>query len=54
MNCIGVRQTSEPEKSHSTGEFVIVLKFDDHMLHRLASSLLNVIRQVGRQMKIPV
>ena len=48
------RQTLEPEKAHPTGEFVIVAKFGDHVLHRLASSLSNVIRQVGRQMKIPV
>ena len=25
------RQTSEPEKAHSTGEFVIVAKFGDHV-----------------------
>jgi len=43
------RQTSEPEKAHSTGEFVIVAKFGDHVLCRLAFSLLNVIRQAGRQ-----
>ena len=48
------RQTSEPEKAHPTGEFVIVAKFGDHVLRRLASSLSNVIRQVGRQTKIPV
>ena len=29
-----------------TGEFVIVAKFGDHVLYRLASSLSNVIRQV--------
>ena len=39
-------QTSEPKKAHSTGEFVIVAKFGDHVLYHLASSLLNVIRQV--------
>jgi len=48
----------EPEKAHSTGEFVIVTKFGNHELRRLASSLSNVIRQagrqVGRQIKIPV
>jgi len=44
------RQTSEPEMA----EFVIVAKFGDRVLHRLASSLSNVIRQVGRQTKIPV
>ena len=40
---------SEPEKAHSTGEFVIVAKVGDHVLRRLASSLLNVIRRAGRQ-----
>ena len=30
------------------GEFVIVAKFGDHVLHRLASSLLNVIRQADK------
>ena len=44
------RQTSELEKAHSTIEFVIVTKFGDHVLRRLASSLSNVIRQT----KIPV
>ena len=48
------RQTLEPEKPHPTGEFVIVAKFGDRVLHGLASSLSNVIRQVGRQTKIPV
>ena len=48
------RQTSEPEKAHPTREFVIVAKFGDCVLRRLASSLSNVIRQVGRQTKIPV
>ena len=43
------RQTSEPEKAHPTGEFVIVAKFGDRVLRRLASSLSNVIRQVRRQ-----
>jgi len=37
------RQTLEPEKAHSTGEFVIVAKFGDHVLRNLASSLSNVI-----------
>jgi len=36
-------------KRHIPGEFVIVAKFGDHALHCLASSLLNVIRQAGRQ-----
>ena len=39
----------EPEKAHPTGEFVIVAKFGDRVLRRLASSLSNVIRQAGRQ-----
>jgi len=30
-------------------EFVIVVKFGDRVLRRLASSLSNVIRQAGRQ-----
>ena len=42
-------QTSEPKKAHSNGEFVIVEKFRDHVLRRLASSFSNVIRQAGRQ-----
>ena len=43
----------EHKKAHSTGEFAIVEKFGDHVLRRLASNLSNVIRQVGRQSKIP-
>jgi len=43
------RQTSEPEKAHPTGEFIIMAKFGDHVLRRLASSLSNVIKQGGRQ-----
>ena len=43
------RQTSEPEKAHPMSEFVIVAKFGGHVLRRLASSLLNMIRQAGRQ-----
>ena len=39
-----VRQTSEPEKAHSTDEFVIVAKFGDHVLLHLAFNLSNVIR----------
>ena len=31
------------------GEFVIVAKFGDHVLHRLASSLSNVIRQADKK-----
>jgi len=39
----------EPEKAHSTGEFVIVEKFGDYVLRCLASCLLNVITQAGRR-----
>ena len=39
------RCSSELEKAHFTGEFVIVAEVDDHVLCRLASSLLNVVRQ---------
>ena len=43
------RQTiSKPEKVHSTGEFVIVAKFGDHVLRCLASSVSNMIGQAGR------
>jgi len=45
------RQISEPEKAHSTGEFVIVAKFGDHVLRHLASSLSNV-RQVDKNSRI--
>jgi len=38
------RQTLETEKVFSIGEFVIVAKFGDLMLRRLAPSLLNVIK----------
>ena len=49
------RQTLKPEKAHLTSDYVIVAKFvPDHVLHRLVSSLSNVIKQVGRQTKIPV
>ena len=43
------RKTLEPEKANSMGGFVIVAKFGDHVLRRLASSLSNVIRQAGRK-----
>ena len=43
------RHSSEPEKAHLTSEFVIEAKFGDHVLHNLASSLSNVVRQVDRQ-----
>ena len=39
------RDSSEPQKAHLTGEFVIVAKFGGHVLRRLASRLANVIRQ---------
>ena len=42
------RYSSEPQKAHLTGEFVIVAKFGDHALHHSASRLVNVIRQGGR------
>jgi len=42
------RYSSEPQKAHLTGEFVIVEKFGSHALHHLASKLVNVIRQGGR------
>ena len=38
------RYSSEPEKAHPTGEFVIVAKFGGHVLRYLASKLANVIR----------
>ena len=48
----GIRhKTSELEKAHLTGEFIMVANFGDHVLHCLASSLSNVIRQVDRQTK---
>ena len=43
------RYSSEPQKAHLTGEFVIVAKFGGHALRRLASRLANVIRQEGRE-----
>ena len=36
------RYSSEPQKAHLTGEFVIVEKFGGHALHHLASWLANV------------
>jgi len=39
------RYSSEPQKAHLTGEFVIVAKFGGHALrHHLASRLPNVVR----------
>jgi len=43
------RYSSETQKAHLTGEFVIVEKFGGHVLRRLASRLANVIRQGGRR-----
>ena len=45
------RDSSEPQKAHLPGEFVIVAKFGGHVLRRLASRLVNVIREGGRQTK---
>ena len=42
------RYSSEPQKAHPTGEFVIVEKFGGHVLRHLTSRLVNVIRQEGR------
>ena len=43
------RYLSKPQKAHSTGEFVIVAKFSGHVLHHLASRLVNVIREGQRR-----
>jgi len=43
------RYSSEPQKAHLTGEFVIVAKFGGHVFCCLASRLANVVRQGGRQ-----
>jgi len=43
------RYSSEPQKAHLTGEFVIVAKFDGHALRPLASRLVSVVKQGGRQ-----
>jgi len=45
------RYSSEPQKAHLTGEFVIVAKFGGHLLCHLASRLANVVSQGGRQTK---
>ena len=42
------RYSSEPQKAHLTGEFVIVAKFGGHALRHLTYTLANVIRQVGK------
>jgi len=41
--------SSEPQKAHLTGEFVIVAKFGGHALHHLASRFANVVRQGGKE-----
>jgi len=43
------RYLSEPQKAHLTGEFVIVAKFGGHAFRHLASRLVNVVRQGGRE-----
>jgi len=43
------RYSSEPQKVHLTGEFIIVAKFGGHTLRHLASRLANVVRQGGMQ-----
>jgi len=43
------RHSSEPQKAHLTGGFVIVAKFGGHTLRHLAFRLVNVIRLGGRQ-----
>jgi len=43
------RYSLEPQKAHLTGEFVTVAKFGGHALRHLASRLVNVVRQGGRQ-----
>jgi len=45
------RYSSEPQKAHLTGEFIIVGKFGGHALRHLASRLVNVVRQGGRLLK---
>ena len=43
------RYSSEPQKAHLTDEFIIVAKFGGHVLCRLTSRLVNVIREGGRE-----
>ena len=43
------RDLLKPQKAHLTDEFIIVAKFGAHALRRLASRLVNVIREGGRQ-----
>jgi len=42
------KYSSEPQKAHLTGKFIIVAKFGGHVLCHLASRLANV-RQGGRE-----
>jgi len=41
------RYSSEPQKAHLTGEFVIFAKFSGHALCHLASRLANVVKEYG-------
>jgi len=43
------RYSSETQKAHLTGEFIIVTKFGGHASRHLASRLANVVRQRGRE-----
>jgi len=43
------RYSSDPQKAHFTGEFVVVAKFGGHALRHSASTLANVVRQGGRE-----
>jgi len=43
------RYSSEPQKAHLTGEFVIVSKFGGYALRHLASRLVNACDQAGRE-----
>ena len=38
-----------PQKTHATGELVIVAENGGHTMHCLASSLATVVRLAGRQ-----
>ena len=42
------RYSSDPQKAHLTGEFIIMAKFGGHVLCHLASRLANVVRKGGR------
>jgi len=43
------RYSSESQKAHLTGEFVIAAKFGGHALRHLAARLANVVKQGGRE-----